>query len=395
MNLTGIDSLRFRSLYDLTAIPLKPLTLIIGPNGSGKSNIFKALRFLRAAVAGDASEWRAYDDESADLVWYGRTEQSKTLSQFRLLSRFGGQGISCADCAEYRTVFDANGFIEVFEEQLSLRSEGSERKLLDRTSEETELPDGSRIRTRSPHALALRDLGDSDHSCLRAVFQHIAGWRFFDVDPRLARQTSYIPEQAPVPALDANASNLSAFLYALRENRPGDLEEVIAAMQRAIDSHPDLVIDHDGPRGGRHARYMFREAAFGERLIPAKSISDGTIRLLAHMALLLADQSVSLACIEEPDAGLHPRLMQHLADSLRQAVQLTTTEDTERQVLVTTHNPEFMDCFDLAEENEYLQVLVTERTAEGKTLVTPVTAEEFAPWLEKYRLGEAVRRRFL
>jgi len=392
MNLTGIDSLRFRSLYDLTAIPLKPLTLIIGPNGSGKSNIFKALQFLRTAVVGDASEWRAYDYECDDLVWYGRT-----LSQFRLRSHFSGTGADCPGRIEYETVFDANGSIEIFEEKLRLRSDGSDLTLLDRRSEEAELSDGSKIKTRSPNALVLRDRGDYPaQPCIQAIFQHIAGWRFFDVDPRLAREPSFIQEHAPdVPALNARASNLSAFLYGLHKKQPGDLEEVIAAMQRAIDLRPDLVLEHDGSRGGRNARYLFREAPFGERLIPAKSISDGTIRLLAHIALLLADQSVSLACIEEPDAGLHPRLMPHLADALRQAVQLTTSEGTDRQVLVTTHNPEFMDCFDLAEENEHLQVLVTERTAEGKTLVTPVTAQEFAPWLKRYRLGEAVRHRFV
>lgn len=392
MRLTGIDTLRFRSLYDLTTIPLKPLTLIIGPNGSGKSNIFKALQFLHTAVAGDASEWRAFDYECDDLVWYGRS-----LSQFRLLSHFAGAGASCSGNIDYETVFDADGSIEIFEEKLSLKAEGAALTLLDRRSEEAELSDGSKIDARAPNALVMRDRGRlSTQACTQATYQHIAGWRFFDVDSRLARQTSPIQENAAdVPPLNANASNLSTFLYELRDKRPSDLEELIAAMQRAIDSLPDLVIVHDGPRGDRFARYMFREAAFGERLIPAKSISDGTIRLLAHMALLLADQSVSLACIEEPDAGLHPRLMPHLADSLRQAVQLTTKEGTERQVLATTHNPEFMDCFNLAEENEYLQVLVTERTAEGKTLVTPVTAAEFAPWLEKYRLGEAVRRRFL
>ncbi|HSS51334.1 MAG TPA: AAA family ATPase, partial [Thermoanaerobaculia bacterium] len=387
MHLTGIDSLRFRSLYD-SWFPLKPLTLVIGPNGSGKSNLFKALRFLQVAVVGDASEWRTYDAESDDLVWYGHPGQSRRLNQFRLLSHFGGSGTACAGSAVYETVFDVNDSIEIFEEKLWLRSEGSDRTLLDRRSEETDLPDGSKIHTRSPHALALRDLGDSDHPCIQAVFQHIAGWRFFDVDPHRARRTSYIPEHAPeMPALDASASNLSAFLYALRVKSPGDLEEVIEALQRAIDSFPGLIIDHDGPRGGKHARYRFHEAPFGDRLIPPESMSDGTIRLLAHLALLLADRSVSLACLEEPDAGLHPSLMPHLADALRQAVRLSTSKGLGRQVLVATHNPELMDCFNLAEENEYLQVLVTERTAEGKTLVTPVTAAELAPWLERYRLG--------
>jgi len=54
-----------------------------------------------------------------------------------------------------------------------------------------------------------------------------------------------------------------------------------------------------------------------------------------------------------------------------------------------------MDCFDLATEQEYLQVYVAERDDIGRTVLTPTTAQEFAPWLLKYRLGEAVRRRLI
>src|SRR4029077_5339747 len=118
----------------------------------------------------------------------------------------------------------------------------------------------------------------------------------------------------------------------------------------------------------------------------------------AQTALLLADQTVTVACLEEPDHGLHPRLMLYLADCLRQAVQQEAATDGGRQalqVVVVTHSPELMDCFDLAAEAEYIQVYVAERGEKGETLVIPVTAEQFAPWLEKYRLGEAVRRHFV
>lgn len=65
------------------------------------------------------------------------------------------------------------------------------------------------------------------------------------------------------------------------------------------------------------------------------------------------------------------------------------------QILITTHNPEFMDCFDLSEEQDYLQVYLAERDELGRTQFIPATSETFAPWLERYRLGEAVRRRFM
>jgi predicted ATPase len=157
-------------------------------------------------------------------------------------------------------------------------------------------------------------------------------------------------------------------------------------------------VEHDAERGGRHARYRLIEWPYGEnRLIPPESMSDGTIRLLAHLALLLGDRSVTLACLEEPDHGLHPRLMLYLADLLRQAVSDAEGEATPNplQIIVTTHSPEFMDCFDLDAAQDVLQVYVTERDEAGKTLFIPTTAQEFAPWPKRYRLGEAVRRRFV
>ena len=123
------------------------------------------------------------------------------------------------------------------------------------------------------------------------------------------------------------------------------------------------------------------------------------MRLLAYLALLLGDRSVSLACLEEPDRGLHPRLMLHLADILRLTVAPALEEEEQDvlapQVLIATHSPEFLDCFDLREEHDYLQVYIVERDDTGKTVFKPAKAEEFAPWLEKYRLGEAVRRGFV
>ena len=87
--------------------------------------------------------------------------------------------------------------------------------------------------------------------------------------------------------------------------------------------------------------------------------------------------------------------MIHLADAMRQAIHSEGPNGWEGRCIVTTHSPEFMDCFDLQEEKAYLQVYVAERNDQGKTLFTSMDAVEFAPWLERYRLGEAVRRRFI
>lgn len=389
MHLSRIEINAFRSLY-AAELSLKPLTLIIGPNGSGKSNLFKALRYLHVGVAGDIKEWRGYDAQVDDLLWYGKDNLGSRPGSFRLSARFG------EPVTTYSATFVPERSVKVLREVLETRDETPEdwRVLFQREEDRIQNTNPSaetHLFFRSPHTLALRDLGPSFTAPeARSVYEHIAGWRFFEVDPRRAREGQFIPpDPTEVPPLEPDASNLSAFLYALYHLRPDDFAAVLEAVRRSIELPQGLLVEHDIDRGGRQARYRFIEAPFGEdRPIPPESMSDGTIRLLAHMSLLLADRTATMVCLEEPDSGLHPHLMLHLADALRQAA-------AERQVLVTTHSPELMDCFDLADEHDHLQVFVAERNEQGQTRFLPMTATEFSPWLEKYRLGEAVRRRFV
>jgi predicted ATPase len=404
MYLTHLHIQHFRSLYSVQ-LDLKPLTIFIGPNASGKSNLFKALRFLHDAVAGDRLEWQAYDSQIDDLLWYGVDEYGNRPENLTFACEFGSLDTSLA---RYEAVLRCNDYLNVETEELTvaLASGAQLCPYFSRRGEQIRQHIGRRgsqlkqpyaLQARSPRTLTLRDEGpDSRLPQARTVYDHLRGWRFFDVALQQARQEAFIPEYPEeIPPLANDAANLSAFLYALWRLRTDDFSAVVESLSDFVDLPENLQVEHNAEWGGQSARYFFVEAPFGEaHPVPPQSVSDGTVRLLAYLALLLGDSSVSLACLEEPDHGLHPRLMLYLADILRQTVTLPP-EDGDvltPQMLITTHSPDFMDCFDLEEERDYLQVYIAGRDELGRTILTPTTAEEFAPWLEKYRLGEAVRR---
>jgi predicted ATPase len=405
MYLSRLQIQRFRSLYDVD-LALKPLTIIIGPNASGKSNLFKALRFLHDAVAGDRLEWQAYDSQIDHLLWYGVDEYGNRPRMIKFTGEFS---VSDALLGRYSADLFCRDYIVVDREALDVTlSERQELSTCFRrlgggiVYEAGAPPNKPFMFGTSPRTLTLRAVGpDLPLPQAQAIYRHIAGWRIFDIALARARQEAFIPEYPEeVPPLAEDASNLSAFLYALWRLRPDDFDAITELLSDCIGLPEKLLVEHDAERGGQSARYSFREAPFGEaRPVPPQSASDGTIRLLAYLALLFGDRSVSLACLEEPDHGLHPRLMLHLADVLRQAVSQAQDDPNEDgftpQVLVTTHNPEFMDCFDLSEERDYLQVYLAERDELGRTQFIPATSGTFTPWLERYRLGEAVRRRFM
>jgi len=66
------------------------------------------------------------------------------------------------------------------------------------------------------------------------------------------------------------------------------------------------------------------------------SLAAGHRKALAIVAALAGDPPVELLALEEPDAGLHPSLLQWLVEFLRKLA-------AERMVLITTHQPWLAD----------------------------------------------------
>lgn len=113
--------------------------------------------------------------------------------------------------------------------------------------------------------------------------------------------------------------------------------------------------------------------------VPATRLSDGTLRFLALLAILLNPESATLICIEEPELGLHPDALSLLADLLVAASERT-------QVIVTTHSDVLVSA--LTEHAE--SVLVCDYLENG-TELRRLDSAKLARWLEKYRLGEVWR----
>jgi predicted ATPase len=71
-------------------------------------------------------------------------------------------------------------------------------------------------------------------------------------------------------------------------------------------------------------------------------LSDGMLRFLCLATALLSPIISPLVAIDEPEAGLHPRLLPIVADMIKTASERT-------QVLVTTHSPDLLNRFDIAD----------------------------------------------
>ena len=112
---------------------------------------------------------------------------------------------------------------------------------------------------------------------------------------------------------------------------------------------------------------------------PATRMSDGTLRFLALLAILLSPSPPPLVCIEEPELGLHPDAVTMLAELLVEASQ-------RMQLVVTTHS----DALVSALTDQPAAIVACERSGAG-TELRRLDPEKLAGWLDEYRLGDLWR----
>jgi predicted ATPase len=127
----------------------------------------------------------------------------------------------------------------------------------------------------------------------------------------------------------------------------GNLANVVATMPRATQallaqelcarvagiSDVDLV-----PSGNGRHRLRFHDR-WSPTVFRPEEVSDGTILMLAFLALRHQQQVPDLITIEEPERGLHPYLLGELVGFLREL----TSGPKPIQVVVATHSAEFLE----------------------------------------------------
>ena len=110
--------------------------------------------------------------------------------------------------------------------------------------------------------------------------------------------------------------------------------------------------------------------------IPATRLSDGTLRWLCLLAILLHPSPPPLVCLEEPELGFHPDMIPTLATLLRDASE-------RMQLIVTTHSDTLVDAL-----SDVPEAIVVCEKEEGATTMKRLSRGDLAVWLDKYSLGQ-------
>ena len=203
-------------------------------------------------------------------------------------------------------------------------------------------------------------------SWVRVLLANMAFYPGFDVT-RSSTLRTRAADIKPITRLSANGDNLGTVLHEIltRYDYRSAAEELRDFLRAAYPTFEEI---HCDTTFGTPPQVLavVREKGMS-RSMNLWDLSDGMLRFLCLATALLNPQPLPLVAIDEPELGLHPGLLPIVAEMIKTAAEHT-------QVLVTTHSPDLLNCFDIADvavmaRNADDAKVVWHRPANRKTLV--------------------------
>jgi predicted ATPase len=112
---------------------------------------------------------------------------------------------------------------------------------------------------------------------------------------------------------------------------------------------------------------------FSNDYIPSYLLSDGTIRIIALIVALYFENK-NILIFEEPEINIHPSLLSIVIDLFKES-------SNEKQILITTHNPEFLKYIDLDD------IIVISRNKDGFSVIKRLNEIEDIKFFLKNEIG--------
>jgi len=223
-----------------------------------------------------------------------------------------------------------NPFISTQGNIIKLHSDSKEKKRGGRTTEF--------IADKMPRTLLSTVTAESPTAFLARL--EMRNWMMLQLEPSALRQPNLIYEVKNAE-ITASGHHLPATLYRLRAelNERDIYQEITNKLKELVNDVDEIIIDKDDKRDLLTLQLKFK----GGLVLPAQSLSDGTLRFLSLAVIEKDNKSTGLICLEEPENGINPKKVQAMVELLKgMAVDTTCPVDEDnplRQIIINTHSP--------------------------------------------------------
>lgn len=366
---------------DSQPLRLTPLNVLIGPNGSGKSNLIEIFELLKALPTDLAAVIRD-GGGIGEWAWKGeRNVASASVSAEVLIPHVGPP-------LAYRLEFgEDDQRLKVFNELIQLAGKrGTNGDFFYRLDSR-----GAAIHVRQVEGKAKRlKLSRNGVNLQQSILSQrkdpdlypevtavgrsfgriltFREWSFGRFAPLRQPEPADLPNDVPLP----DARNLGLILNAIEHSDVWP--HLISCMRRFL---PRFKHVSTRVQGGTVQIFLHEDGLRAP--VPATRLSDGTIRFIALLAILLRPGAAPLICLEEPELGLHPDALTLIGELLVEAAQQT-------QVIVTTQSDVLVSAL-----SEHADSVVVCDNLAGASRFRRLEGDKLRFWMDKYKLGEIWR----
>lgn len=364
------------------------LNLLVGPNASGKSNLLRMLELIGRAATGRLAAAMSpkesggivpqlWNHSAPSLGWHLRLDPvDEGRHQERDAVSLECELKNLPHSSSYEIVKDTLGSWYKYEHGLEKSPywiyERDERRAMvfDQQAKKLVPFEGP-----EPDESLLPQISDRRTNPIPSlVRRYLEKWRVYH-DIHVERGA---PMRAPATTqvarlVDADGGNLASVLHTLY-NIDRDFERRIDEGMRAGfgDQYEKLSFP---PAADNQIQLAVRWQG-SRQPHAALNLSDGTLRFLYLLTVLASPEPATLIAIDEPEIGLHPSMLPVIAEYAADAA-------TRTQVVITSHSPEFLDCF-----THHEPTVTVCQWEEGRTRLHSLEHAALETWLAKYRLGQ-------
>lgn len=344
----GIHSIRiqnFKSIRDLGDLQLKPLNILIGGNGSGKSNFINFFKFVNRLYERGQKVYVNQHGKADNFLYFGRKKSDFLYGKITFDNSHNNEyEFRMVPTNKNDLIFDFERSNYGFNKSWQIASGNDESDLKNYTGYE-----GAYLR--------------GNMSRFKVFHFHDTGFNSRIKQPSTINDNAYLHE---------DGGNLPAFLYVLQEKYSKTFRK-IEGILRLIAPFFDRFYLHPDELNAQFIELRWLEKG-SEQLFDAHNMSDGTLRMICLLTLLLQPKPPNTIIIDEPELGLHPSAIQHLTE-LMKAASLTT------QLIVSTQSVNLISEFDSSD------ILVVDRK-DNQSTFSRLDTEQLEIWLDDYNIGE-------
>lgn len=341
-----------------TTLALEDVNVLVGANGSGKSNLIAAIDLLRHAPREIAKPLR---EGGGVQEWLWRPRDGGAGATTATIEVVVGAGFAAQQASRYHIEFGSQGGTLWIEDEVLADHSRETPESYFRIGAPNESFDGLLARLFSdPRPEPRLDRGASILAQRKDPVAFAEGTRFGEnldktrvyqhwiAGPLCPLRFSRRPD-SPTNSLLENLENFPSRIATLK-GTPSIKRRLLELLKDVSPGFDDIEVV---PEGGALQLYLIE----GDRKIASYRLSDGTLRYLMLLSILLDPSPPPLIVIEEPELSLHPDVLPTLRDLMLEASE-------RAQIIITTQSPTFLDAW----TDHASAVVVCEREGDSTTL---------------------------